>query len=305
MTVLIKKARLLRAFFLSIKVTMEFAQPLPQPHNENYVQLKFDSLQIIGKSIAGVETIINIPQLGITFDTGRAPHFAYHEPYLAISHFHLDHGGGLAYYLGLRRLINLPPLKIIVPETKLAAVEDYLHHLKVLSESKLEYQLCTATEPLEIKPHVNIQAITSFHCVTSQGYLLTQYKYKLKKEFLGYTQQQIIELKNKKVVIQDCLEEPLLAFSGDSRYEFLLGPAKKAKFLLMECSFFGNEDDIGKIEKYGHTHIKDWQKHAEQIASEHVIMIHTSQRYTRKEIEQACNNYLPKHLLDRLIVFRT
>ncbi len=45
--------------------------------------------------------------------------------YLIITHVHLDHAGGLAYYLGLRRLNKLAPLNIIVPADKLEKTKNY------------------------------------------------------------------------------------------------------------------------------------------------------------------------------------
>ncbi len=97
---------------------------------------------------------------------------------------------------------------------------------------------------------------------------------------------------------------PLLGYSGDTKGEFFATPASTAQYLMMECSFFGDLSEYDKVRHYGHTHILDWKNFADQIQSQHVIMIHTSQRYSKKEIEITCQKNLPKHLLDRLIILR-
>ena len=130
---------------------MQFANPYPLAEVEQYLGLKFNQFEIIGRSIAGVETNITIPQFNISFDTGRAPNFAFAQDYLALSHWHLDHAGGLAFYLGLRRLNKLAPLNIIVPFSKMEKAQSYLKALQDVSDTEISYQLLNATDPIQIK----------------------------------------------------------------------------------------------------------------------------------------------------------
>lgn len=283
---------------------MRFAEKYKHAHDDPYVEVGFDQFKIMGRSIAGVETVLTIPQWNLSFDTGRAPDFAYPQDYLALSHWHLDHAGGLPIYVGLRHLNGLSPVHLIVPEEKLEVTDEVLKNLKKASGTQFEYELLSAKKPIHLKNKLTIKTIPSFHAVPSTGYLIEQTKHQLKPEFKNKPEKEIIQAKEKGIEVDQVVTEALLAFSGDTKWEFLETGAARAKYLLMECSFFGDQSDYEKIRNYGHTHIVDWKEHAELIQSECVIMIHTSQRYRKKEIEEACQKNLPKDLVDRLIVFR-
>ena len=134
--------------------------------------------------------------------------------------------------------------------------------------------------------------------------MVNQRKNQLKPEFRGKSELEITEANRQGVKVSEETQIPLLAYSGDTKWEFLETIAAKAKYLLMECSFFGDESEYDGVRKYGHTHILDWKRRVDLIQSQVVVMIHTSRRYSKKEIEKTCQTNLPKDLLDRLIIFR-
>lgn len=282
---------------------MQFAKPSTK-NSIDYLEIQFNQFQLIGRSIAGVETIFSIPQWNITFDSGKAPDFGAIQDFLALTHWHLDHAGGVASILGLRCLNDLGPLTLVVPSKKVAQAEEFLSCLKKISESQIKYQVTPANQVLIIKKGFFLKSLSSFHCTESTGYCVESQKHQLKSEFQNKPAELIIQAKKKGIEINEVTTEMAFAFSGDSRGEFLDSPANTATCLVMECSFFGDESEYEKVRLYGHTHIHDWKKYADKIQSKHVIMSHTSQRYTKKEIEAACQKHLPKHLLDRLIIFR-
>lgn len=283
---------------------MKFPDRHSLPDIDTYLELTFDQFKLIGRSIAGVETVFSIPQFNVTFDTGRAPHFAYGNDTLALTHWHLDHAGGVAFYLGLRCLNSLSPLNIVMPDKMVPEATTYLEALKHLCSSEIYFNILKAGEGHEIRKGLTLKAVKNFHVVPSTGYALWQRRHKLKAEFVGKSQVEIINAKKAGLAVQDEINEMVFAFSGDSTGDFLKGEATQAKVLVMECSFFSDDGDAQKIKLYGHTHILDWAEHAEKITAETVIMSHTSQRYDKKYIEQQCRKYLPKELTDRLVIFR-
>jgi len=282
---------------------MHFASILPESEY-SYLKADLGGITLVGKSIAGIETVLCLPQLDLCFDTGRAPDFAVNQSVLGLTHWHLDHAGGILNFLGLRCLNSLPPLKIIVPDEKKEQAIEFLNSAKKISESKITFEILSANQTFSLKKDYQISGISNFHCTPSTGYLVETIKNKLKPEFADLDGSEIVLLKNKGVEITQQMIQPYVAFSGDSMGEFLQTPAAKASVLIMECSFFGDESDYAKVRHYGHTHIDDWRQHAELIESDFVVMTHTSVRYSKKDIEVACRKKLPGHLLERLVVWR-
>lgn len=190
-----------------------------------------------------------------------------------------------------------------MPE-KIAATEKFLKGLREVSETTIDYEILSSAEPIPIKNNLTLKSIPSFHCAPSTGYMVNHRRNQLKPEFRGKSEIEITAANKAGLKVSEEMQIPLFAYSGDTKWEFLETIAAKAKYLLMECSFFGDESEYDGVRKYGHTHILDWQRHTDLIQSEVVIMIHTSRRYSKKEIEKACQENLPKDLLDRLIIFR-
>lgn len=283
---------------------MEFAPAHPLHEIEGYRTLKLSGFEIIGRSIAGVETVLSIPQWHVSFDTGRAPAFAFARDVLALTHCHLDHAGGLPGYLGLRALQGMQPLKIVVPPQKVQAVSDYLKALEVLSETRIVYEILVADKPIELCRGLTLRAVPSFHCVASQGYVVEEEKKQLRPEFKGKTQAEIVAAKAAGIQINDYVCEVRLAVSGDTRGEFLATQAAGAEVLVMECSFFDDGESYEAIRRFGHTHILDWRRHADKVTAKTVVMIHTSLRFEPAEIVAACQKHLPESILKRLIIFR-
>ena len=65
-----------------------------------------------GVSIAGRETWFHVPSLDLAFDVGRSPAEVVPAPGVFLSHAHLDHAGGLAYWASQRRLLRLPAARV-------------------------------------------------------------------------------------------------------------------------------------------------------------------------------------------------
>lgn len=273
------------------------------PAIDEYLKLSCGQFDVIGRSIAGVETVFAIPQFNLVFDTGRAPSFAIGQDHLALTHLHPDHAGGLVNYLGLRGLNGRSPAKIIVPPAKLAETASYLKSIRDAHDASLACELLSANEPILLKKNLVLKHVPTRHSTPSNGYVVWQTHKKLKEQFKGWPEGEIIAAKSGGAEISDEETRPVLAFSGDSTGHFLSSEAAFAEVLLMECTFF-EENLSAQSESYGHTNILDWREHAAHIQSRIVVMTHTSQRYSLAEIEASCRKHLPDDLLERLVIFR-
>src|SRR5262249_38889426 len=70
---------------------------------------------VIGYSVAGEETVIQIPELNVCFYIGRCPYFSLTSDYLCISHGHMDHLAGLPYYLSQRYFQGMKAGTVFLP----------------------------------------------------------------------------------------------------------------------------------------------------------------------------------------------
>jgi hypothetical protein len=67
--------------------------PSPEPSTaqsksflvQKFFKLPLGSIHVIGYSVAGEETVVQVPELDVCFDIGRAPYFALTSNILCIS----------------------------------------------------------------------------------------------------------------------------------------------------------------------------------------------------------------------------
>ncbi len=81
------------------------------------VKKELAGIGIIGLSLAGEETVIAAPELNVCFDIGRAPREVISIDNVCLSHGHMDHAAGVAYYLSQRGFIGNAGGRVIVHRT--------------------------------------------------------------------------------------------------------------------------------------------------------------------------------------------
>src|SRR5690606_24903823 len=58
--------------------------------------------RVQGLSVAGEQSVVQIPELDVCFDISACPRAALTSNHVALTHGHMDHAGGLAYYFSQR-----------------------------------------------------------------------------------------------------------------------------------------------------------------------------------------------------------
>src|SRR3954447_26114883 len=82
---------------------------------QRFAKLRLGQYHVVGYSVAGEETVVQVPELNVCFDIGRCPYFALTSDIVCISHGHMDHLAGIAYYLSQRYFQGMQPGTIVLP----------------------------------------------------------------------------------------------------------------------------------------------------------------------------------------------
>lgn len=250
-------------------------------------------LQVAGFSLAGEETVVAAPEYNVCFDVGRAPREIISIDNLCLSHGHMDHAAGVAYYLSQRIFVGNSPGRIIV-HRRLAQPLQALMGVWADIEGHHSPGEILGVEHLEDVPLRRGLLVRPFdvnHCAGALGFTLIEVRHKLKPEYLGKSGPQLVALKRKGVEIEAEIEMPLLTFTGDTAVgRFLnLDFVRQTRLLLIECTFFDDEHLV-RARAGRHLHVEDLPQVLEAVPEAQVMLIHltrrTDLRYAKRILEQ-------------------
>jgi len=257
--------------------------------SHNLAYLKIDELEITGYSIAGEETVVAMPQLDVCFDIGKAPDQIISINHVLLTHGHMDHAAGIAYYLSHRNFCGLSAGTILAPENLLEPIRDILDAWSRLDGSKLPVNLVgvKAGDEYQIKPNLFARVFPTKHSRGSVGFTVIEKRKKIKPEYAKLTGRQIVELKKQGIIIDSPLEIPIVTYLGDTQYvDFSqLKYIAESKILIIECTFY-EEEHTNRAEAGRHMHISEFAGLVEKLQNEHIIITHTTQRTSIQEIHR-------------------
>jgi ribonuclease Z len=263
-----------------------------------------------GISEGGIQTAVAMPQFHLSFDIGRGASFLTEIPKLLLTHGHLDHSSGLAYYVSQRSLRKLPPPEIYCPPEIEDPLRKILSLWSEIEQFDLKYSLIGVDIGKIYPLHGNyhFRAIKTVHRVASNAYTILEKSIKLKGEFANLPGHRIAEMKRRGDDLFFESHNPIVTFSGDTCIEFVLEneEARKSKILFMECTYVDEKRAIERARNWGHTHLFEIAENAEAFRNvERLFLIHFSPRYTPAAIHEAINRHLPAWLSSKTTPFLT
>lgn len=259
--------------------------------------MRLAGIEIVGESVSGIGTSLSLPELNITLDAGVITPASMKCQHVLITHGHLDHFHCIDRHAYLRAMTGSPDKSIFyVPPWLEKAV-----HAKFKATSlaqnrtdmpEFEVRVVAPGETCEIRKGLVIRPFKTHHRIPSQGYVIFDVRQKLKAEFEGMAGQEIGRLRKSGTVVTDRVEVPLVAFTGDTKASVFdqagAADALRAKVLITECTFLGDEQSPAFARKRGHIHLDELAERADLFAAnEAVVLAHFSQRYTNRDVEAA------------------
>ena len=274
--------------------------------SHNLAQVTIDDLDIIGYSVAGEETVVAMPQLDVCFDIGKAPDQMIPINNVLLTHGHMDHAAGIAYYLSQRNFCGMSAGTILAPHNLLKPIRDIINAWSRLDGNAIPAHLVGVKpgDEVRIKPNLFAKVFPTKHSRGSVGFSVIERRKKLKSEYIGLTGPQIVELKKKGVEIDYPLEIPIVTYLGDTQYvDFSqLQYITESKILIAECTFYEG-DHTGRAEAGRHMHIKEFVTLLKKLKNEHIIVTHTTQRTPMREIRKILRKTLPEEKYEKVVLF--
>jgi len=260
--------------------------------------LQIGKYTITGQCWASHGSILILHGWKIAFDCGTIPEEMIGKlmgcRHICITHGHGDHIGRLHSIPMLRKRKELDPATILLPG---ACVKDWLQAYASLAKinggaprlPRGTDVINVSTKPVtQVGKDLYIHALPTIHRVPSVGYVLTEIRRKLKKEYIGLPGKEIGQLKKDGVKITDDVEVPLFAYTGDTTIEGLLQHPMflEAEVLITECTYIDDEIDEKTCKERGHIHLKELVEHHDKIKGQ-LVLCHFSPRFSKDEIIHA------------------
>jgi ribonuclease Z len=257
-------------------------------------------VRLQGYSAAGEETVIAVPELNVCFDIGRAPPEALSMDVVCLSHGHMDHAAGLAYYFSQRGFIGNSPGTVLLDHSLVSPLKRIMSGWAEMEGHHSPGNIVgiSAGDEHRVRRNLIVRAFKVNHGAGALGFSVIEQRQKLKAEFAGHSGPQLVELKKKGVTIQDDFEVPVIAYTGDTAAgNFLDEPfVNGSRVIIIECTFF-DPDHLHRARQGRHLHVTDLPEILERLHNEHVVLSHVTRRTSLGKAKQVLSRMLgPKDI---------
>lgn len=258
---------------------------MPRPPAE----FSYDDIRLVGCSLAGEESYVIAPEMNLAFDVGRAQQALLGVDNLFLSHGHMDHAAGIAYYFSQRMFIEAPVGTLYAPATLVDPIRDLLAIWRHI-DGHLPDAKVVAANPLEdipLRKNLIVRPFSVHHPGRGRrggeshalGYTAIEVRKKLKDEYTELTGPQLVELKKQGVEITRRVELPLVSYSGDTgpgeffEHDFV----KNSRVFLLECTFV-ELDHRDRARAGNHMHLQDLKRVLPHLNNERIVLTHLTRR---------------------------
>jgi ribonuclease Z len=261
-------------------------------------------LPLLGFSVAGVETAIEVPSLGLVLDLGRCSRTAVNQPLVLVSHGHLDHVGAVVQHAARRAMMKMGESVYVVPAAIAPDVERMFRAAEALDGGHIPRRVVPLApgDELDLGKRRRVRAFQTFHRVPSQGYTVWERRHRLRPEFRDLDGPRLGELRRAGRDIDEPYDVPVLCFSGDTRADVLdrTPELQQAETLLLEATFLDDRVSVQDAREMGHIHLEELIARSQLLTAKDVVLHHFSARYTAADVSRICQQRIPDSLKARV-----
>lgn len=252
-------------------------------------EFHYDGITVRGVTLAGEETFVVLPEMNLGFDMGRCQRDLLSIDHVFLSHGHMDHSAGAAYYFSQREFVDNDPGNLYVPEPLLEPLRALMRVWADIDGHVPPSNIHAATpgQDIAVRRNLIVRPFAVNHpcrrhdhtVVQSLGFAAIEVRQKLKQEYLDRTGPQIVELKKKGVQITNRVEMPLVTYCGDTAPGAFLDHeyVRDAKILLLECTFV-DPDHRERARAGNHMHLDALREIVPGLRNERILLTHLTRR---------------------------
>lgn len=213
-----------------------------------------------------------------------------------LTHGHEDHIAGLPSLVNLRNLSNGDreiPIRVVYPEG-----DPFIGYLREYLDKKQKHRLRYDLDWQAVRPGEAVEveiarrptrmvpfAVEHTRGWQSLGWRLEEKRQAPKAEFVGASSDEIrrLVMEKGKGEVLETLWHPLLVYTGDCVPPTDIAPLRGADLLLIDSTNLNEEEMAGMR----HGHIDGSFRVAAEAGVRHLVLVHLSGRYLRREIREA------------------
>ncbi|HEY4639768.1 MAG TPA: hypothetical protein VII75_00360, partial [Thermoanaerobaculia bacterium] len=210
------------------------------------VTINTPHLSIEGVSRAGHETWFRVREFNAAFDIGRCPDQLIATSDIFVTHAHLDHAVGIPFYAGQRQLHRMTGGRVYVPADAAEGMREIMtiyERITGAAFDDVEVIGLAVGDVVRLGRTHEVRVHRATHRVAANAYEVIELRHRLRDEFAGRSEHEIVELRASGVSVTEEWRRSMLFYTGDTDRGILEqsngqnDALFKSEVLMIECSF--------------------------------------------------------------------